>query len=243
MTGFRDPGASVRALTALERGKRESRTRVCESRSASTTTVTCLGDEAKIDAVIARSARVEHDLKRATTRPRRQRRIMAPPLRKSRARGHDPRKKHGDRDQASGDIKRLPVTSLPRCSAAAASRDGGGYKDEDYTSITVRRGHPTSENPPRLHHVLQQRRQVYRLKVTRAAPRLAPVEGRAIAICTCRSPGREVRAVSRRGPSRRLSTSMFATKNGFARRPNWRLTKTSLKADGIIRVKMRTATR
>ena len=151
----------------------------------------------------------------------------------ARARGPDRGRGHGDRDHAVGLHQAATGHRVPRAAARRHRRDGHGLKDDDYIEhLFVASTHDyilffTSVG------------KVYRLKVHELPLGSRQSKGRAIV--NCYRSGRTSRCgpSSRRATSARRSTSSSQRRTASSRRRSSQTYNTTLKADGIIAIKMR----
>ena len=153
-------------LTGLARKEIEAEYADLEERIAELRAI--LGDPARIDALIREELL---EVKQAYGAPRR------PPHRDrdgrglARARGHDRRGGHGDRDHALRLHQAAAGHDLPRAAPRRHRRDGDGHEGRRLHRAPLRR------LDARLHPVLHERRQGLPAQGARAPARLAPVEG------------------------------------------------------------------
>ncbi len=190
-----------------------------------------LSDEAKIDALIQRgAARAQGDLRPPRRPPHRDRRRRGG----ARARGHDRRGGHGDRDHALG----LHQAPAGRRAYREQRRGGIGVmgmdlKDDDYIEhLFVASTHDyvlffTSVG------------KVYRLKVHELPLGSRQSKGRAIVNLLPFRQDEQVRAVIQTRNFEEAEYLLFATKNGVVKKTKLAAYNTPLKADGIIAIKMR----
>ena len=176
-----------------------------------------------------RAARAEGDLRPQRRPPHGDRRRRGG----ARARGHDRGGGHGDRDHASGYIKRLPVTAYREQRRGGIGVMGMDLKDEDYIEhLFVASTHD---------YILffTTVGKVYRLKVHELPLGSRQSKGRAIVNLLPFRQGEQVRAVIQTRNFEEAKYLLFATKNGVVKKTELAAYNTTLKADGIIAIKMR----
>ena len=218
----------LRALTALERKSRRGRVQGhpgAHRRAARPARLR--GEDRRADQ--GRAARAEGHLRPRRRPPHRDRRRRGG----ARARGPDRGRGHGDRDHPSGYIKRLPVTAYREQRRGGIGVMGMDLKDEDYIEhLFVASTHDyilffTSVG------------KVYRLKVHELPLGSRQSKGRAIVNLLPFRQGETVRAVIQTRSFEEAKYLLFATKNGVVKKTELAAYNTSLKADGIIAIKMR----